>query len=131
MSRTTTVVLGVIALLVLLALAGDGPWWMGEGIFRGHGLHVVGDGVGGVFGAIAGVLGAIVGLVVGGIVLLAVLPLVLLAVVGGLLLAVLAVGAALLFGLAPLLLPVALVIGLVWLVARASRGSAPALPPPA
>lgn len=123
------IVLGLLALPVLgwvgaLALPGpyghlvDGaPWsWQAPG---------VGGLIGGLVGGVAGLLA---GLLVGLAVLLLVLP----AVLGALGLAafivfVVVAGLVLLFA-APVLLPLLLVVGIVWLLARAGRSASPPAP---
>lgn len=112
---TLLLVLSMLALAAfLLPLAG--PWTamqVGFALLFG-GLMLAG-----------GLLSGLVGVLVAGIVVLALAA-------GGALLAVIAVPlvligalAAVLVGLSPLLLPLALLIGLVWLLARAARRPAP------
>lgn len=128
------IVVGLLALCLLAALGVatlPGPFmaghfageWLRDGFIPGP-VGVLGGLVGGAIGLLAGLFGLFVGLAV----LLLVVPAVL-GTVGLVLLAVMAVvaGLALLFA-APVLLPLLLVVGLVWLVVRAGRQAPPAVP---
>ncbi len=122
------------AVLVALLLGGLGPAWpfalvsgLGGGVMElGLGL------VGAVFGVVMGALGAIFGLLMAGIAALLAGPLVLIVVLMSLMIGLVAtVFAVALVGL-PVLLPLALILGLIWLLARGSTATArPGLPVPA
>ena len=124
------VALVILAILVFIALAGSGPFWLVE---AGTGLAGAGAGiVGGIVGLVVAVIVGAVALVIAGIVALVAGPfalvVALVAVIFALVVATIAVAA----GLLPIVLPVALVLGVVWLIARrpAPPRDALALPPP-
>lgn len=120
----------VLAALVFVALASSGPFWVVE---LGTGLGGAGLGLAGVVaGVFVAVVLGVIGLVVGGIVALMAGPFALVVTVLALLFAAIVTLVALAAGLAPIVIPVALVLAVVWLIARrpASERNALALPPP-
>lgn len=116
-------VLIVIAVIVALLLVGSGPFWIVE---VGAGLGGAGMGFAGVLVAM---LATVAALVIGGIVALMAGPFAVVVTVIALLFAVVA----LIAGLAPIVLPVLLVLAVVWMIARRPTPPAQgtlALPPP-
>lgn len=129
MKHPGLVFLGVLVFSALVAMVWAPSWFLGLGAgVLGGGVELGGGIVGGLFGivgAILGVLAAIVSIIVA-------VPLALLAALGGILLAVVIV-AAVFVGLAsPVLVPLAVILGIVWLARRSGpRPPVPALPAPA
>ena len=107
---------GLVLACLLFAGTGSGP------------VAVAGGLAGGVAGMAFGLIGLVVGIVVALLALILAGPVVVLAVLFGLVVAGLAlVGVALMLTL-PVLLPLGLLVGLVWLVARAAGTPPPPRP---
>ena len=120
----------VVAVVVFVALLGNGPMWMVE-IGAGLGSASIGL-LGTVFGILVAIVVGVVGLAIGGIAALVAGPVAIIVTLLALAFAAIVVAVLLLAGLAPILLPLALVLAVVWLLARrpASERSTLALPPP-